>query len=92
MPIIVEDQCKGCRLCIPYCPVDAFQVVSKKKVAIDQDRCVECYVCLRKEVCPSGAIVPTESGGYPAQLQPLPERSHGDHRLHRGPRARDRGV
>lgn len=63
MPIIVEEKCKGCQLCIPYCPLDAFQVVGKKKVAIDQERCVECYVCLRKNVCPSQAIQPTEIEG-----------------------------
>ncbi|MGE5618562.1 MAG: 4Fe-4S binding protein [Sphingomonadaceae bacterium] len=56
MPVINEEKCKGCRLCVPYCPVDAFVVVSKKKVAIDRDKCVECYVCVRKEVCPHGAI------------------------------------
>ncbi len=56
MPIINEEKCKGCRLCIPYCPMDAFTVVSKNRVSIDQDRCVECYVCVRKEVCPHGAI------------------------------------
>lgn len=56
MPVIVEEKCRGCRLCIPYCPMDAFQVVSRKKVAIDQEKCVECYVCVRKEVCPHEAI------------------------------------
>ena len=56
MPVIIEEKCKGCRLCIPYCPMDAFTVVSRKKVAIDQDKCTECYVCLRKEVCPHEAI------------------------------------
>ena len=56
MPVINEEKCKGCRLCIPYCPMDAFVVVSKQRVAIDQEKCVECYVCVRKEVCPNGAI------------------------------------
>lgn len=56
MPVINEEKCKGCKLCIPYCPMDAFTVVSKKKVVIDQDRCTECYVCVRKQICPFGAI------------------------------------
>ncbi len=63
MPVVIEDKCKGCRLCIPYCPMDAFTVVSRKRVAIDQDRCTECYVCLRKEVCPFGAIEKVELDG-----------------------------
>ncbi len=56
MPVIIEEKCKGCKLCVPYCPMDAFTVVSKKKVVIDQEKCTECYVCLRKEVCPFNAI------------------------------------
>lgn len=60
MPVVVEDKCKGCKLCIPVCPVDAFTQVSKRLVVIDQEKCVECYVCLRKEACPHGAIEPTE--------------------------------
>ena len=60
MPVVVEDKCLGCKLCIPVCPVDAFKPVTKRLVQIDQDSCVECYICLRKEACPHGAIVPTE--------------------------------
>ncbi|MHB8991648.1 MAG: indolepyruvate ferredoxin oxidoreductase subunit alpha [Chloroflexota bacterium] len=56
MPVINEEKCKGCRLCIPYCPLDAFEEVDRNKVANDQDKCSECYVCVRKEVCPHGAI------------------------------------
>lgn len=63
MPVIVEEKCKGCRLCIPYCPMDAFTVVDRKTVVIDQDKCVECYVCIRKEVCPHGAIEPVPLEG-----------------------------
>ena len=41
-------------------PCRRLQTGSKRHVVIDQDACVECYVCLRKEACPHGAIVPTE--------------------------------
>ena len=63
MPVIVEDKCKGCKLCIPVCPVDAFKPVSKKLVTIDQDVCVECYVCVRKNACPFGAIEQVDLSG-----------------------------
>jgi NAD-dependent dihydropyrimidine dehydrogenase PreA subunit len=63
MAVIVEEKCTGCRLCMPYCPVDAFRVVDRKKVAIDQDACVECYVCVRKNVCPKDAIETTDLEG-----------------------------
>lgn len=60
MPVVIEDKCKGCKLCIPVCPVDAFKPVTKRNVQIDQSLCVECYVCLRKDACPHEAIVPDE--------------------------------
>lgn len=63
MPVVIEEKCKGCQLCVPVCPVDAFRVVSRKLVVIDQDACVECYVCLRREVCPRGAIEPQDLSG-----------------------------
>ena len=63
MAVIVEEKCTGCRLCMPYCPVDAFRVVDRKKVVIEQDVCVECYVCVRKGVCPKGAIEATDLEG-----------------------------
>lgn len=56
MTVINEEKCKGCALCVPVCPMDAFQVVGPKKVIVNQDKCVECYVCIRKKVCPNGAI------------------------------------
>ncbi len=63
MPVIVEDKCKGCKLCLPVCPVDAFKPVTKKLVIIDQDVCVECYVCVRKNACPFGAIETVDLSG-----------------------------
>lgn len=63
MTVINEEKCKGCALCVPICPVEAFQVVGTKKVIVDQEKCVECYVCVRKNVCPNGAIVTTNLEG-----------------------------
>jgi NAD-dependent dihydropyrimidine dehydrogenase PreA subunit len=63
MAVIVEEKCTGCRLCMPYCPVDAFRVVDRKTVVIDQGACVECYVCVRKGVCPKDAIATTNLEG-----------------------------
>lgn len=57
MAVIVAEKCTGCRQCMPYCPVDAFKLLDRKTVVIDQDVCVECFVCVRKKVCPKDAIV-----------------------------------
>jgi hypothetical protein len=41
--------------------VDAIQIDrSQKQVFIDQELCVECEVCYRADVCPSGALRRTE--------------------------------
>ena len=56
---ILEEKCKKCTDCLPYCPVGAI-VVRNKKITIDQDSCVECGVCLRSEVCREGAFMREE--------------------------------
>ena len=57
--IIDKDDCVGCLACQPYCPVGAIQSLGKAGggiARVDQDRCVECGVCLRADICPTGAI------------------------------------
>jgi NAD-dependent dihydropyrimidine dehydrogenase PreA subunit len=56
---ILEEKCKKCTDCLPYCPVGAIGV-RDKKITIDQDSCVECGVCLRSEVCREGAFMREE--------------------------------
>ena len=52
-PKINKDNCKGCRLCTEYCPMDAISV-SSKKARIDEKRCIGCGECII--ICPQGAI------------------------------------
>ncbi len=58
MARIIEEKCVGCKICQTYCTVDAIHF-DGKKCRIDQEECVECYVCLRQKVCPKGAIEPS---------------------------------
>ena len=62
--IIDRMTCVGCGACVPYCPVGAIifhkknKKLEQKAVAeIDRDECVECCVCHRAKVCPSGSIL-----------------------------------
>ncbi|MDI7258513.1 MAG: 4Fe-4S binding protein [Thermodesulfobacteriota bacterium] len=55
MARINRELCTGCENCIPYCTVEAISIHEEKAI-IDQNLCTECYVCIRNDVCPSGAI------------------------------------
>jgi NAD-dependent dihydropyrimidine dehydrogenase PreA subunit len=60
--LIDPKTCIGCGSCMPYCPVRAIvktdQRTRKGKEirGVDQERCVECGVCLRAAVCPTDSI------------------------------------
>ncbi len=51
----INEDCMGCGICVPYCPVGAIYLTDDHAVA-DQDRCVECGVCSRCVDCPNGAM------------------------------------
>jgi NAD-dependent dihydropyrimidine dehydrogenase PreA subunit len=62
---IDPDACIACLECIDFCPMNCI-AEKADTVAIDQDECVECGVCLRAGVCPTDAIqMPAESMQYP---------------------------
>lgn len=51
---VVEDKCKGCRICTKTgCPAISFDMTTKK-AKIDKYMCVGCEVCL--QACPFDAI------------------------------------
>jgi NAD-dependent dihydropyrimidine dehydrogenase PreA subunit len=56
---INKETCIGCKLCIPYCTVNAISV-KNDEVVINQQECVECQVCLRAQVCPTDALYTVE--------------------------------
>ena len=79
MAVIDEEKCTGCRTCQRYCSVDAI-LFEDKKCRVDPDLCTECYVCLRRSVCPEGAIGTVELSNFYKQLQHVlsdPVETHG---------------
>jgi NAD-dependent dihydropyrimidine dehydrogenase PreA subunit len=61
--LIDRDDCTACGGCVAYCPVSAICLHKKDKekgikahAEIDREQCVECGVCYRADVCPTGAI------------------------------------
>lgn len=71
--LVIEGNCTGCEVCVPFCPVDCIEVVPKAEappdriippVRIRYDECIGCEICVR--VCTKLAwdaieMVPTET-------------------------------
>jgi heterodisulfide reductase subunit A len=52
---IVEEECSGCKTCVPLCPYTAISFLEEKKVAeINEVLCKGCGTCVA--ACPSGTI------------------------------------
>ena len=52
--VVDEDNCTGCSACVPFCPVDCIETVSKDKydipippVQVRFHECIGCQVCAR---------------------------------------------
>jgi NAD-dependent dihydropyrimidine dehydrogenase PreA subunit len=57
-PIINEDECSGCGICVDACPDSVLELVDDKAELVNEDDCTGCAGCM--EECPMGAIVEVE--------------------------------
>ena len=53
-PRFLEDKCKQCLLCVPFCPDSSIPVKEGRRSDFDFDHCKGCGICVK--VCPFDAI------------------------------------
>ena len=58
VPEWVEEKCKQCLLCAPYCPDSSIPVKDGKRCDFDFDHCKGCGICV--QACPFDAIAMKE--------------------------------
>jgi 2-oxoglutarate ferredoxin oxidoreductase subunit delta len=51
---INKDWCKGCGICVAFCPKSVLKLDKNKVKIIDDEKCIECGMC--EKLCPDYAI------------------------------------
>lgn len=62
--IVLNDKCKGCKLCVKACPFEAIDMVGK--LAVINEKCTACNQCI--PACKFDAIEKTEDKDGPVDL------------------------
>ncbi|HET6497816.1 MAG TPA: 4Fe-4S binding protein [Coriobacteriia bacterium] len=57
-PVIDEDTCSACGICVDACPEDVLELVGDVAEPINDEDCTGCAACM--EECPMGAITEIE--------------------------------
>lgn len=70
-----KDKCIACKRCFPFCPMGRIQtfhwhdtIPGRVYIEIDQDKCTDCGVCLRANVCPVNALYQPEES-WPREVR-----------------------
>lgn len=54
MPLIEQEKCDGCGLCVNVCSIKAIVLINNVIGIIEKEECNWCTMC--EAVCPTGAI------------------------------------
>lgn len=57
-PVIDEDECSACGICVDECPEGVLEIVGDAAEPVKDEDCTGCAACM--EVCPMGAITEIE--------------------------------
>jgi len=64
--VVIKERCKGCELCVRYCPRDVLRMSQSFNArgyyypeAVDEQNCVNCHFC--EVLCPDFAIFSVEA-------------------------------
>lgn len=52
--LITEDWCKGCGICVEFCPTNVLEIKNGIVTVVDIDKCIKCGLCELR--CPDYAI------------------------------------
>ncbi|MBN2586051.1 MAG: 4Fe-4S binding protein [Candidatus Fermentibacteraceae bacterium] len=58
---VFPEWCKGCGICVAFCPTGVIEMKGQKAVVVYPEKCVRCYLCARR--CPDLAIGIEDSEG-----------------------------
>ena len=53
--------CKGCGICVAFCPKNVLNIVNGKVDNVNDDECLRCGIC--ENLCPDFAICLLEEEG-----------------------------
>ena len=58
MPVIDQEKCDGCGLCVSVCPCNILVLFDNVIIVIPRERCISCkrWCTQCEDVCPTGAI------------------------------------
>jgi 2-oxoglutarate ferredoxin oxidoreductase subunit delta len=55
LPVIIKKEwCKGCRICVAFCPTGVLEMINAKATVVNPDKCTFCKLCEVR--CPDFAV------------------------------------